>query len=139
MAAVAHATIVFSAAGLIGPVLIWATQREKSQFLAFQALQAAAYQFMLLLGALLAGILYMCSFFSLPVGTLLAAPFDEGAALCFPFVGFLCTFGILFLVMLTWLAYVGYGLFGAVTVLQGREFRYVWLGARLERYLEQTG
>ena len=42
MAAVAHATIIFSAVGLIGPLIIWGTQREKSPFLAFQALQAGA-------------------------------------------------------------------------------------------------
>jgi len=40
MAAMAHATIIFSAVGLVGPLVIWGTQREKSPFLAFQALQA---------------------------------------------------------------------------------------------------
>jgi uncharacterized Tic20 family protein len=138
MAAIAHATVVFSAVGLIGPLIIWGTQREKSRFVAFQALQAAAYQFLLLLGGLLAGALYVCSFLSLPVTALLSAPFDERAALCFPFLGFSCTFGVLFLLMLAWMAYVGYGLFAAVSVLQGNEFRYVFLGRRLERYLVQS-
>jgi uncharacterized Tic20 family protein len=137
MAAVAHATIVFSTVGLIGPLVIWGTQREKSEFVAFQALQAALYQFLLLLAGLLVGGLYMCSFFSVPVTALLFAPLGEGAALCFPFLTFSCTFGILFLILLAWLAYVGYGLFGAVWVLQGRDFRYVFLGSWLERYLAQ--
>jgi uncharacterized Tic20 family protein len=138
MAAVAHATVIFSAVGLIGPLIIWGTQREKSRFVAFQALQAAAYQFLLLLGGLLAGALYVCSFLSLPVTALLSAPFDERAALCFPFLGFSCTFGVLFLLMLAWMAYVGYWLFAAVSVLQGNDFRYVLLGPRLERYLVQS-
>jgi uncharacterized Tic20 family protein len=138
MATIAHATVVFSAVGLIGPLIIWGTQREKSRFVAFQALQAAAYQFLLLLGGLLAGALYVCSFLSLPVTALLSAPFDERAALCFPFLGFSCTFGVLFLLMLAWMAYVGYGLFAAVSVLQGNDFRYVLLGPRLERYLVQS-
>jgi uncharacterized Tic20 family protein len=137
MAAVAHATIIFSAVGLVGPVIIWGTQREKSEFVAFQALQAAAYQFLLLLAGLLAGALYMCSFLSMPVTALLFAPFDEGVALCFPFLTFSCTFGILFLILLACLAYVGYGLFAALSVLQGRDFRYVFLGPWLERYLQQ--
>jgi uncharacterized Tic20 family protein len=137
MAAVAHATVIFSAVGLIGPLIIWGTQKEKSPFLAFQALQAAAYQFLLLLGGLLAGALYMCSFLTIPVTALLSAPFDERAAVCVPFLGFSCTFGILFLLMLAWLAYLGYGLFGAVSVLQGNDFRYVFLGPWLERYLER--
>jgi len=137
LAAVAHATIIFSAAGLIGPLVIWGTQREKSPFLAFQALQAAAYQFLLLLAGLLAGALYMCSFLSVPLSALLSSPLDEGVAVCFPFLTFSCTCGVLFLLMLAWLAYVGYGLFGAASVLQGKDFRYVWLGPWLERYLEQ--
>jgi uncharacterized Tic20 family protein len=137
MAAVAHATVVFSAVGLVGPLIIWGTQREKSRFLAFQALQAAAYQFVLLLAGLAGGALYTCSFLSLPVAALLSAPFGERAALCFPFLGFSCTLGLLFLLMLAWLAYVGYGLFAAVSVLQGNDFRYAVLGAWLERYLER--
>jgi hypothetical protein len=40
--------------------------------------------------------------------------------------------------MLAWMAYVGYGLFAAVSVLQGNDFRYVLLGPRLERYLVQS-
>ena len=138
MAAVAHATIIFSVVGLIGPLVIWGMQREKSPFLAFQALQAAAYQFLLLLGGLAAGALYMCSFLSMPVTALLSAPFDEGAAVCLPLLGFSCTFGIFFLLMFAWLAYVGYGLFGALSVLQGTDFRYAFLGPRLESYLEES-
>jgi hypothetical protein len=105
---------------------------------AFQALQAAAYQFLLLLGGLLAAALFNCSFLSLPFTALLSEPFDERGAFCFPFLGFSCTCGVLFLLMLAWLAYVGYGLYAAVSVLQGHDFRYVFLGHRLERYLEQS-
>ena len=39
--------------------------------------------------------------------------------------------------MLLWLSYVGYGLFGAVWVLQGNDIRYVFFGPWLERHLEQ--
>ena len=101
-------------------------------------MQAAAYQFLLLLGGLLAGALYMCSCLSMPITALLSAPFDERATICLPFLGFSCTFGILFLLMLAWLAYVGYGLFGALSVLQGSGFRYAFLGSWLESYLEQS-
>jgi len=137
MAAVAHATVIWPTLGLLAPLVIWGTQREKSPFVGFQSIQAAAYQFILLLGGLLGAACYMCSFFSLPFAAVLTAPFDEGAALCVPLLTFSFSFGILFLLMLLWLAYVGYGLFGAVWVLQGNDFRYVFLGPRLERYLEQ--
>ena len=138
MAALAHASIIWPTLGMIAPIVIWGTQREKSPFVGFQALQAAAYHFILTLGGLLAGVCYMCSFFSFPFTALLTAPLDEGAAVCVPFLGFSCTFGILFLLILLWLAYVVYGLFGAVSVFQGEGFRYVFLGPWLERYLEHT-
>lgn len=137
MAAVAHATVIWPTLGLLAPLVIWGTQREKYPFVGFQSIQAAVYQFILLLGGLLGAACYVCSFFSLPFGAMLTAPFDEGAALCVPFLSFSFSFGILFLLMLLWLAYVGYGLFGAVWELQGNDFRYVLLGPWLERYLEQ--
>jgi len=137
MSAVAHATVVWPAFGLIAPLVIWGTQREKSPFLSFQALQAAAYQFLVLIGALVAGALNVCSFLSMPLTALVSAPFGEGATICLPFLGFSCTFGILFLLMLSWLVYVGYGLFAALSVLQGDDFRYAFLGPRLESCLEQ--
>jgi uncharacterized Tic20 family protein len=138
MAAIAHATIIFAAVGLLGPLVVWGTQREKSEFLAFQALQAAVYQFVLILGGLLVGVLYMCSFFVIPFLTIASIPADEGVAVCLPMVGMSCSFGILFLIMLGWLAYIGYGLFAAVSVLQGKDFRYAFLGEWLERYVEQV-
>ncbi len=136
MAAIAHAGVIWPTLGLVAPLVIWGTQRDKSPFVRFQALQAAVYQFVLILGALVAGVCYSCSFLSFPFTALLTAPFDRGV-LCLPFFGFSCTFGLMFLLMLAWLAYIGYGLFGAVWVLQGEDFRYVVLGSWLERYLEQ--
>jgi hypothetical protein len=53
-------------------------------------------------------------------------------------VFYLAIFGLFFLGLAVWGAYIGYGLYGAVATLQGKDFRYVILGPRLERYLEQT-
>lgn len=66
MAALAHVTVIWPTLGMIAPIVIWGTQREKSPFVGFQALQAAAYQFILILGGLVAGVCYVCSFFSIP-------------------------------------------------------------------------
>jgi uncharacterized Tic20 family protein len=139
MAALAHVTVIWPTLGMIAPIVIWGTQREKSPFVRFQALQAAAYQFILILGGLVAGVCYVCSFFSIPLTAVFTIPFEEEAVgLCVPFFTFSCTFGLLFLLMLFWLAYIGYGIFGAVSALQGQDFRYVFLGSWLERYLEQA-
>jgi uncharacterized Tic20 family protein len=138
MAAMAHVTVVWPTVGLIAPLVIWGTQREKSPYLRFQALQAAAYQFILVLGGLVAGVCYVCSFFVLPFAALVAAPLDEAGAVCVPLFTFSCTVAPMFLVFVAWLAYIGYGIYGAVSVLRGPDFRYAGLGPWLERYLEQA-
>ena len=59
VSALAHLTILLPLIGIIAPIIIYVTQREKSKFIAFQALQALAYQLVLLLGWLVRhGLLY---------------------------------------------------------------------------------
>jgi hypothetical protein len=48
------------------------------------------------------------------------------------------TLALLLLGLAVWGAYIGYGLYGAVATLRGKDFRYVFLGSRVERYLEGT-
>ena len=157
MAALAHATIIWPVMGIIAPLVIWATQREKSRFVAFQALQAVAYHMTLIIGGLVCGVCYFCSYVGMMVGGI-AMPFSAlitmpGAgqageelppeALIPIVLGFLgmiifyvAIFGLMFLGLAVWAAYIGYGLYGAVANLRGKDFRYAILGSRLERYLE---
>jgi uncharacterized Tic20 family protein len=44
LAALAHASVLFSFLGPIGPTIIWAVQRKKSKYASFHALQAMGYQ-----------------------------------------------------------------------------------------------
>jgi hypothetical protein len=44
-------------------------------------------------------------------------------------------FALLGASMLGWFAFVAYGLVAATATLQGRDFRYVVIGRRLEAYL----
>ena len=159
MAAIGHATIIWPVMGILAPLIIWATQREKSPFIAFQALQAAVYHMTLILAGLACGVCWVSSYFGMIVGVI-AMPISmaftmpaEGAptsdvppeAIIPVFLGFLAMivfyvaiFGLLFLGLAVWAAYVGYGLYGAVANLRGKDFRYAILGPRLERYLQQT-
>ena len=65
LAALAHGSILLPLWGLIGAVIIWVTQREKSRFIRFQALQATVYQIVLILSWFAGGACYMCSFFGM--------------------------------------------------------------------------
>ena len=159
MAAIGHATIIWPVMGILAPLIIWATQREKSRFIAFQALQAGVYHMTLILAGLACGVCWVCSYFGMIVGAI-AMPLSmaftlpaEGAPssdmppeamipIVFGFLGmivfYLAIFGLLFLGLAVWAAYIGYGLYGAVANLRGKDFRYVVIGPRLERYLQQT-
>jgi uncharacterized Tic20 family protein len=143
LAALSHASVIIPLWGLIGAIVIWATQREKSRFVGFQALQGVVYQLFLIVLAFVGGACYMCSFFGtfllVPAGIFVtegAGETDTAAAVISMIVtGFpLCIMGIFALIGF---AFVLYGLYGAVRVLQGSDFRYAVIGDRLERYLNQ--
>lgn len=149
MAALAHVTILFPFMGIVAPVLLWATQKDQSEFLAFQALQAAVYQICLLVLGIIGFGCYFISIFLAIGGSLIgmfSAPLlalgsEEPESLLavlalllsalptfIPFV----LFGVFILVALF---LVVYGLIGAVAVFQGKDFRYALIGKRIEAYL----
>jgi uncharacterized Tic20 family protein len=156
MAALGHATIIWPVMGIIAPLVIWATQREKSRFLAFQALQAVMYHMTLIIAGFACGVCYFCSYvgmifgaMAMPFSAIFTVPQAGGdmppEALIPFFLGFLgmfvlyvAIFGLMFLGLAVWAAYIGYGLYGAVANLRGKDFRYAILGSRLERYLESA-
>ncbi len=146
LAALAHASVILPFWGLIGAIVVWATQREKSRFVGFQALQAIAYQLALIIGGFAGGVCHFCSFFAtfllMPVGIFVAEgtgnPSAEGLiAVITTFFTVFFPFCLLGVFMLIGLAFVLYGLYGAVRVLQGHDFRYVVVGRWLEQYLNR--
>ncbi len=114
--------------GLIVGILIYTTQRERSRYAAFQALQAAAYQFISLLIIIAAwviwGVVYAVSF--IPI--IQYPELYENAVPPFFWVALALMVIPLALMMLFGL----YGLWGAVRTWQGRPFRYAVIGRLLE-------
>lgn len=145
MAALAHASVILPLWGLIGTIVIWATQRENSRFVGFQALQVITYQLVLIVFGFLGFGCYMCSFFGMfalmPVGIVAAegAPDAEGVvsmlvAMLTTFFPF-CVMGV---IVLIGIVFIVYGLYGAARVLQGHDFRYALVGRWLERYMSDS-
>ena len=149
MAALAHASIILPFWGLIAAIIIWVTQREKSPFVGFQALQGAAYQLVLVLSGFVGLACYMCSFFGMfllmPLGIVAAGSTGDPeimgagglAAILVSFLTGFFPFCVIGLVLLAGVAFVVYGLYGATRVLQGDDFRYAIIGRKLEQYLNQ--
>ena len=130
LAALAHGSVIVQGIGIIVGVLVYINQREKSHFTAFQALQAAVYQ---MIGLILVIGLWMawtaCYMLSMiPLISMMDAHPNAPPPTLF-FVG-LGSMAIPFIVMaIVWL----YGLWGAVRVWGGHDFRYALIGGWLER------
>jgi uncharacterized Tic20 family protein len=129
MAALAHGSALILGIGIIAGVVIWVTQKDRSRYAAFQALQSVAYQVVGVFVQIVAWCcwtaLYVLSFIPMLSADASAEP---------PAV-----FWIALALMAVPLALLGLwilgGLWGAVRTLQGRDFRYLVIGNQLERWL----
>jgi uncharacterized Tic20 family protein len=135
MAAIAHClVIVVYGLGAVGAVVIWLLQKEKSKYVAFQALQAAVYQLVGLLVQLIGwscwGCLYGLSFIPMIAN---AEKYKEAP----PPIFFFISLGLMVLPLGLMGLWMLYGLWGALRAFQGRDFRYIVLGRMLERYLTE--
>jgi uncharacterized Tic20 family protein len=137
LAALSHISALVPLIGVIAPIVIWVTQREKSRYVAFQSLQALAYQLTMIVAWFLGMGCYMCSFFGIFAGMFLGASSEtlqssETMAIMlslFPLV----VFGV---IMVFGIAFIIYGVVGAVMAFQGKPFRYVIIGNRVERFMQ---
>ena len=139
MAALAHVSALLPLMGVIAPIVIWATQKDKSEFVAFQALQAIAYQLLMIVAWFVGMGCYMLSFFS----TFLTIPFagegmESGPGSLFFMLGFFIPFAIFGLIFIGGAIFIIYGVVAAIMTFQGKDFRYALLGKRLERYLQKN-
>jgi uncharacterized Tic20 family protein len=128
--ALAHASIVVPYLGIIAPLIIWITMREKTAWLRFQALQALAYQLLQFILILIFGCL------SVPL--LMISPMfipGDPETMVYP-VLFIFTIIIPFTPYIIWALVILLGLAGGALCAFGYNFKYPLLGKRLERYLD---
>lgn len=131
LAALAHASVLLSFFGPVGPALIWVFQRKKSKYVRFHALQAMGYQ-SFSFWAWMIGLFVMVGVMMLVVilGTALETARSDMPAFPFLiqpifFMGIFGLWGIFFLV----------GIIGAVFCMMNREFRYPIIGHWLKKKL----
>lgn len=138
MAAIPHILSFSLFLGPIVSVFIWVTQKEKSQYVAFHSLQAFVYQISMILTWFLGMGCYMISFIANMIFMFFLSSAESANP---PDVLFGLTFIIPFMVIGVILfcefGFIVYGIFGAAMVFQGKPFRYIIFGKRLERYMQQ--
>jgi len=128
MAAVAHACALILGMGIVGAIVIWATQKEKSRYVAFQALQATVYQIIGIAATMLGWFCWMALYFVSFIPLMSAA--EQGGE---PPFFFWFALLLMFVPMgLTGLWILG-GLWGAVRCLSGHDFKYLIIGNWLEK------
>ena len=132
-AALAHGLIIAQLMGVLAAAVIWLVERDRSKWAAFQALQAAVYQFIVLLVTLASWVVWTV-FFTVSLIPIMANPaayenasppplfFASMASMVIPFA----ITGVLVL----------YGLVGGFVSLRGHDFRYFILGNLVERFLD---
>ncbi|HOA24947.1 MAG TPA: DUF4870 domain-containing protein [Aggregatilineales bacterium] len=128
LAALAHGSIIAQWLGLIVGVIVYATQRERSRYAAFQGLQAAVYQLFSLIVAMVVWSCWMVFYLLtwIPLATQIEAS-DTPPPLFWVGLGSM-------IIPLIVMAILGlYGLWGGVRCLQGHDFRYIVIGPLLER------
>jgi uncharacterized Tic20 family protein len=138
LAALSHIAILFSALGIIVPAVIWVTQREKSPYTAHQALQALVFQGVAILVSLAALAFFICSLLGV-----FASVFPEAGNEPLGEIIFGLIMAVLFIsvciMSLGQLIFIWYGINAAVVTFFGKEFRYLFVGRRLEEYLAKVG
>lgn len=124
--------------GMLAALIVWALQKDKSRFVKFQALQALLFDFTV---ATLFGILFGCLFLLAMLGmsgsmfffmSKASSSSDIVPLFFLPFLFqstvFACIFPISLILTVIRLV-------AALSVLNGREFRYPVLGRWLENFL----
>jgi uncharacterized Tic20 family protein len=133
MAALSHVSALLPMMGVIAPIVIWVTQKEKSKYVAFQSLQALAYQLSMILAWFIGMGCYMFSFF----GTFFTLPFSDSSQPPSPLfaIGFIIPFLVFGAIFIGGFLFIIYGIVAAVMAFQGKPFRYVIIGNRVERFM----
>lgn len=132
MAALAHFF------GIIGSLIIYVMQKDKSRFVRFQASQALAFDlitmlFMFVLFFCLFGVMFLGMFGTIFAGVNSAAQSENVSWLMvlpmiFPFLMFTCIFPFSIALFVA-------RIIATISVLNGNNFHYPWLGTKVENFL----
>lgn len=133
MAALAHFF------GLIAALIVWATQKDKSRFVRFQALQAMAFDAAFMLAYLLFMFCMMGVIFIFVVAAALSAAQSAPSDNLFPALamGMIVPWSMFMCVLPLTLAAMLVRLVAAVSVVTGRNFRYPFIAARVDAFLKE--
>lgn len=143
VAAVCHATAALQMWGIVTPLIVWFTQKDRSARLRFQAMQAFLYQGTAFAVYMIGMIVYMAAFFGMMFTAITTRTASGGGEVQGP-VG-LFTPIVFVIIVLIWLVimllvpvYLLLAALASLRMLQGRSFHYPIIGGILERRLQAS-
>jgi uncharacterized Tic20 family protein len=134
LAGLAHGSIllgVFTSGfgGIIAALIIWLVQKEKSAYVAFQALQALVYQGVVFLLTMAAFCLWGACWMLMFMVPMMA---NSGAYEYAPPPSFWVGLALMVVPFAVWGLTLVYGIVGAIRCLGGHDFKYAIIGNWLE-------
>jgi uncharacterized Tic20 family protein len=132
MAALCHVSAIIPTLGIIAPIVIWVTQKDKSHYVYIQSLQAIAYHITMIVCFILGMGCYMLSIFANFFGMFFPAEINNSISPMF-FAGVLFPILVFGLIFLGWFAFILYAVIATVMTFQGRNFRYFIIGRLIEK------
>ena len=127
LAGLAHASVIQLYLGVVVPIFIWTTLKDRRSYLAFQALQAMHHQVSIMVIWLVG---FMCYFVTFLVN-IHSLPFmvPEGGEIdTLLWVVSFEPFLMIAVILLVGFAYIIYGIVGAIQVFHGKPFQNVVIG-----------
>lgn len=130
MAALAHGSIllgIFTSGigGIVTALVIWLVQKDKSRYVAFQALQSLVYQ----AGSMVLMILSWCCWFALLMALMFVPlSMNPEAYEATPPAGMWVAMALMFVPFAVWGLFILYGLWATIRTFDGRDFEYLIIG-----------
>ena len=124
--------------GLVGALIVWAIQKDKSAFVKFHALQALAFEGLVMIFNVL---LIFCLFGAMAIGIAASAWIALTQtnssqqllpSIVLPIAG---SYSLIFCLMPFALVLTVVRLIAALSVVSGRNFRYPWIASRVEAFM----
>ena len=126
MALLSHLSIFIPNIGILAPIIVWVTNKEKSNFVRFNALQAIFFQlifFILMMLFIFVGIILM----------LVAIPWFDLSSNAEPGILFFLSMVFMFMYFPLWIIFGIYAAVASAKSFKGRIFKYAIIGRIIER------
>ena len=130
---IAHGSVIVFGLGMLVAAIIWLLQKDKSRYTASQALQSTVYQFV----GFAINIVSWCCWGVVYTASLMPIILEPQRYADAPPAVFWIGMALVIVPLILMGLWTLGGLWAGVRTLQGKPFRYLWIGDLVARYMEK--